>query len=46
VHATDVFWPAVISFFTDGPNGPFFLYFIFALLAAAFRWGMRAAICM
>ena len=44
VHAADVFWPAVISFFTDGPNGPFFLYFIFALLAAAFRWGMRAAI--
>ncbi len=34
----------IISLFTDGPNSPFFLYFIFALLAAAFRWGMRGAL--
>jgi signal transduction histidine kinase len=44
VHATDVLWPAVISLFTNGPNSPFFLYFTFALLAAAFRWGMRQAL--
>jgi len=44
VHATDVLWPTVISLFTDGPNSPFFLYFVFALLAAAFRWGMRGAL--
>ena len=44
VHAADIVWPAVISLFTDGPNSPFFLYFIFALLAAAFRWGMRQAL--
>jgi signal transduction histidine kinase len=40
-HATDILWPAVISLFAGGPSSPFFLYFIFALLAAAFRWGMR-----
>src|SRR6266700_4179471 len=40
-HATDILWPAVISLFAGGSNSPFFLYFIFALLAAAFRWGMR-----
>ena len=40
-HATDILWPAVISVFAGGPSSPFFLYFIFALLAAAFRWGMR-----
>jgi signal transduction histidine kinase len=40
-HATDILWPAVISLFGGGPSSPFFLYFIFALLAAAFRWGMR-----
>ncbi len=40
-HATDILWPAVISLFSGGTNSPFFLYFIFALLAAAFRWGMR-----
>ena len=40
-HAADIVWPAVISLFGAGPASPFFLYFIFALLAAAFRWGMR-----
>src|SRR5712692_2696536 len=44
IQATDVLWPTVISLFTNGPNSPFFLYFIFALLAAAFRWGMREAL--
>src|SRR6184192_3488613 len=41
VHITDILWPAGISLFAGGANSPFFLYFIFALLAAAFRWGMR-----
>ena len=40
-HAGDIVWPAFISVFAGGLNSPFFLYFIFALLAAAFRWGMR-----
>jgi signal transduction histidine kinase len=40
-HITDILWPAGISLFTGGANSPFFLYFIFALLAAAFRWGMH-----
>ena len=40
-HITDILWPAGISLFAGGANSPFFLYFIFALLAAAFRWGMR-----
>jgi len=44
VHTADVLWPVVISVFTDGPNSPFFLYFIFALLAAGFRWGMLEAL--
>jgi signal transduction histidine kinase len=44
VHASDVLWPAVICLFTNGLASPFFLYFIFASLAAAFRWGMREAL--
>ncbi len=44
VHAGDVLWPAVICLFTNGLASPFFLYFIFASLAAAFRWGMRQAL--
>ena len=41
VHAIDVLWPALIGVFSTGAGGPFFLFSIFALLAAALRWGMR-----
>jgi signal transduction histidine kinase len=41
VHAVDVLWPAIISLFAAGTGGPFFLFYIFALLSAALRWGMR-----
>src|SRR5450759_3184874 len=44
IHADDLLWPAVIVMFTNGPNRPFVLYFGFALLAAAFRWGMIPAL--
>lgn len=40
LHILDVLWPAVISVFTLGPNSPFFAYTVFALAAAAFRWGL------
>ena len=40
LHALDILWPAVISIFTQGPNSPFIAYFIFALAAAGFRWGL------
>lgn len=40
-HAGDVVWPALIGIFAAGTGGPFFLFFIYALLAAALRWGMR-----
>jgi signal transduction histidine kinase len=40
VHAADVIWPAVISIFAEGPRSPFFLFFVFVLAAAAYRWGL------
>jgi signal transduction histidine kinase len=40
VHAADMVWPGVISLFTAGPNSPFFLFFVFVLVAAAYRWGV------
>src|SRR6202048_1552425 len=40
VHAGDVAWPALISIFAEGPRTPFFLFFFFALAAAAYRWGL------
>lgn len=42
--AVDVLWPVAISLLTLGFNSPFFLFFIFALLAAAYRGGMRTAL--
>src|SRR5882757_5300398 len=44
VHVGDIFWPALVGLFTGGPNSLFFPYFIFALLAAGFRWGMGEAL--
>lgn len=38
VHATDLGWPAWISVFAAGTHNPFFLFFVFVLAAAAFRW--------
>ncbi|HEY1802316.1 MAG TPA: histidine kinase [Terriglobales bacterium] len=40
VHAADVIWPGVISVFATGQASPFFLFFIFVLAAAAYRWGL------
>ena len=44
VHIGDLLWPAAISLVTNGTSSPFFFYFSFALLASAFRWGMRATL--
>ncbi len=40
VHTADVIWPALISIFAEGPRSPFFLFFMFVLAAAAYRWGV------
>jgi signal transduction histidine kinase len=40
VHAADIIWPGVISLFTAGPNSPWFLFFVFVLVAAAYRWAL------
>ncbi len=40
VHAADIVWPAVISIFATGEGNPFFLFFVFVLAAAAYRWGV------
>ena len=40
VHAADVLWPALMSVFATGLANPFFLFFVFVLAAAAYRWGL------
>jgi len=36
---SDVLWPIVLCLFTDPPNSVFYVFFLFAMVAAAFRWG-------
>lgn len=40
VHSADIVWPAVISIFAAAESNPFFLFFVFVLAAAAYRWGL------
>ena len=39
VHGADVVLPAVLLLFTTGQS-PFFLFFVFVIAAAAYRWGV------
>lgn len=41
VHAADILWPALVSLFG---TGQFFLFFVFVLGAAAYRWGLRETV--
>jgi signal transduction histidine kinase len=38
-QVSDIGWAALLCLFTDAPNSIFFIFFLFAMLAAAFRWG-------
>src|SRR5882724_13078401 len=40
VHGADIVWPVLISLFTTSEGGPFFLFFVFVMAAAAYRWGL------
>jgi len=40
LHGADVIWPALISIFPTGQANPFFLFYVFVLAAAAYRWGL------
>jgi signal transduction histidine kinase len=40
VHALDILWPVLISMFAPAQQGPFFLFFVFVMAAAAYRWGL------
>lgn len=40
VHSADIVWPALISLFVPAQRGAFFLFFVFVMAAAAYRWGL------
>jgi signal transduction histidine kinase len=43
-HAIDLLGAPVLMILTEGPNSPFFLYFLFPLLAATLRWQLRGTV--
>ena len=43
-HGLDIVWTSALTFVSEGPVSPFFLFFLFVLLAAAYRGGFRATI--
>jgi signal transduction histidine kinase len=40
VHGADILWPVLISMFAPAQRGPFFLFFVFVMAEAAYRWGL------
>ena len=44
IHASDLLWATLLTAVTEAPNGLFFLFFLFVLLAAASRWGFQETI--
>lgn len=41
LHGLDILWTSALTFVSEGPVSPFFLFFLFVVLAAANRWGFR-----
>ena len=44
LQAVDILWVSALTFFSEGPVSPFFLFFLFVSLAAAYRWGLRETV--
>jgi signal transduction histidine kinase len=40
VHTIDILWTSILTALSQGAVSPFFLFFLFAVLAAAYRWGL------
>jgi signal transduction histidine kinase len=43
-HGLDVLWTAALTFVSEGPVSPFFLFFLFVVLSAACRWGFLGTV--
>lgn len=41
IHAIDILCASLLTIVSAGPVSPFFLFFLFAVLAAAFRWASK-----
>jgi signal transduction histidine kinase len=44
LHGLDIAWTSALTFVSVGPVSPFFLFFLFVVLAAAYRGGFRETV--
>jgi signal transduction histidine kinase len=44
MQTSDILWPIVVCLFADPPNSQVFVFFLFALLTTAFRFGLYEAV--
>jgi signal transduction histidine kinase len=44
LHGLDLAWTSALTYVSQGPVSPFFLFFLFVVLAAAYRGGIRETI--
>jgi signal transduction histidine kinase len=44
LHGTDILWTSALTFVSEGPVSPFFLFFLFVVAASAYRWGFRETV--
>jgi signal transduction histidine kinase len=44
LHGLDVLWSSALTFVSEGPTSPFFLFFLFVVLSAAYRWAFAGTL--
>jgi signal transduction histidine kinase len=44
LHGLDILWCSGLTFVSKGPVSPFFLFFLFVVVAAAYRWRFRETV--
>jgi signal transduction histidine kinase len=44
LQAADILWTSALTFVSDGPGSPFFLFFLFVVASSAYRWGFRGTV--
>lgn len=44
LHGLDILWSSALTAVSEGAVSPFFLFFLFAVVAAAYRWGFMETV--
>lgn len=42
-HGLDIAWTSALTFVSEGPVSPFFLFLLFVVVSAAYRWSCSSS---